>query len=175
MAEEDVKFVCWVTKGSEQEIREELEKIRKIREERGWYNCGYDGFIEVWRKRFKYRGISYEIAFLKYFSFDHEDPLSAKFNGKDGYLVLEYARDLPVWSDVHYIADSVGYEDWLWADTVDLDGTLEEMEKYLHKIAKRDIDWLLDEAIKHIDKQIEDLEKKKRKIQEIIKKIKKGD
>ena len=158
-----IKFLGYVLKRSEKEIREKLEEIRKKREGK-WEYYGKDGFIEIWRKKFEYRGVPYEIAAMKYFSFNKEDPLKAGLNKIGIHLVLEYCKG---WEEVHKLAENLGNVSWLWEDSLHAgqeDWTLEQMEEFLHITAIGDIDWLLDDSIKVINNQIKDLEEMRKKI-----------
>lgn len=134
-----------IFKKSKDDIEKEIEKIREKRE-RNWEKYGKDGFVEIWRKRYKYRGIEYEIACLKYFSFTKDNPLSAGLNKIGKHLVLENTnkeKDLVI-----FMRNVFNRNNWLWDDTLhaDMDWTEEHMEEWLHKRAKEDIDFLLDEA-----------------------------
>jgi len=121
---------------TEKEIREILEATRK--------DGGRCGFIELWRKRYVYRGIPYEIACLKYFSFDLPNPLDAKLNKTGVHCVLEYTKE---WEQTHKLLRKLDiYYDWLWEDTLhteQLDWTVEQMVNHLHEIAEKDIDFFL--------------------------------
>jgi len=158
-----IEFVGYIVKKSEEEIREELSRIRAEREGK-WYKYGLDGFIVIWRKRYRYRGIPYDIAALKYFSFNEKDPLSARLNKIGIHLVLEYTEE---WRDVHVLLDEWNlHSEWLWDDTLwdkMSDWSIEEMESYLHDRAKKDIDFLLDKAV-------EILESRVNRLKELIKK-----
>jgi len=163
----EVEFVGWILYRTEEEIRQILEEIRK-RREGNWYRYGKDGFIEVWRKLYRYKGVPYEIACLKYFDFNREDPLKAGLNKVGMHLVLEYTKD---WRDVHKLLESLDlYHFWLWEDTLHAfqkDWSLHEMEQWLHERAKRDIDFLIDEAVKVLEEKLNHLKKIVEKVKEV--------
>jgi hypothetical protein len=157
--------LIWQKVKTEGEIRGELERIRRERME-DWWRYGKDGTIELWRKTYAYRGVKYEIACLKYFSFSEPNPLDAKLLGSmSEYLVLEYAED---GEKIHEMLRDLGlYDEWLWSDTchTQFEGVpLEEQEKYLHERAKKDIDFLLDRAVSVLEEKVAEL---KRAIDEI--------
>jgi len=163
MDKSEIKEVEVVLQRDEKEVRKILEHIRKQRNKvyedgkSGWYKYGMDGLIEIWRKRYVYRGIPYEIACLKYFSFNQEDPLESGMNRIGMHCVLEYTQEF---KEVHDLLEERGvYDNWLWEDTLHAgqeDWSLEQMIDWLHDVAKRDIDFLLDEAIRELVKKIYD-------------------
>jgi len=138
-----------VRQRSLEDLRKELDMEKKAREGK-WDEYGVDGKVEVWRRRYVYRGVPYEIAMLKYFSFNEPDPLNAiGMNNIGAYCVLEYVDD-SVWKEVHQLLEELELKEcWLWEDTVHLgmeNWTIPEMVEWLHKRARKDIDFLLDDA-----------------------------
>jgi hypothetical protein len=144
---------------TEGEIRDELEQIRRSREG-NWMRYGRDGTVELWRKTYAYRGVKYEIACLKYFSFNEPDPLDARVLELGEWLVLEYTMDEAA---VHETLESLNlYHDWLYNDTCHTEFQnvpLEEQEKYLHEQAKKDIDFLLDRAVSVLEERASELKR----------------
>ena len=121
---------------SEKEIRRRLEET-----ERG----ENPSFIEIWRKRYVYRGIPYEIACVKH--------VGKKWNKAGMHCVLDPTEE---WEDVWQTFLLKGGMRWLWVDTlygeekrpVEKDWTVEQMVDYLHETAKRNIDFLWELAEK---------------------------
>jgi len=152
---------------SMKEVRQILEEIRK-RREGNWDRYGKDGSIELWRKVYVYRGVKYEIACMKYFSFNREDPLEAKILDMDRYLILKCTEDEEPIAEL--IEGLNLHQEWLYADTLHtqyIGMSLEEQEKALHQIAKQDIDWLLDQSVAILRQQLQ-------KLEEMIKKLGEG-
>jgi len=141
----------------EGEMTEE-EFQRKVEEYRRRWKPGMsrDGFIEVWRGRFSYRGIPYEIALLRYFSLN--DP-EAKLNRIGKHAVLEYPDELEELAE--FIREWFRKDEWLYRDTLhpgqeDWDENM--MIQQMHKEAKEHIDWLLDSSVNTLKKKVEELE-----------------
>lgn len=137
----------------EEEFRRKVEEIRREREATG--NQNRDGFVETWRHCFTYRGIPYEIALLRYFSFN--DP-NARLNRIGKHAVLEYPEPL---RELHnFIEATFGNSEWLFQDTLhgfQHDWTEQMMIKEMHERAKEDIDWLLDRAREELGKKLQTL------------------
>jgi hypothetical protein len=155
------------------EVMEVFEEIRRTREG-NWDRYGRDGGIELWRKTYIYRGVKYEIIRVKYFSFDKPNPLDAKILGSiSSYLLLEYTEDE---RDIAKALEELNLlNNWLWNDTCTSrfeNLSLEEHERYLHEVAKRDIDFLLDEALPLLERKVSELKEKIEKIKRCEKKIK---
>lgn len=148
---------------SEEEVRKKLSEIRRVRERGGWYRYGKDGAIRVLTVRYRHRGVPYEISKMVYFSFNHpEDPLKAEIRGRSHYYVLEYVDEHP-WNKVHRLLREYRIcDEWLWNDTLQLwaDNLSEEQQlERLHKVAREDIDFLLDEAVKKLLDRKKELER----------------
>ena len=150
----DIEFLGIVNERSDEEVQRLLEEIRRARE-RNWFKYGKDGIIEVWRKRYRYRGIPYEIACMQYFSFNCDNPLEAKINGVNRYLVLEYTKEYQL---LHDIADKFFDRlDWLWDDCLhsfQQGWSLTRMEEWLHERAKSDIDFAKDNMLKWLNEVV---------------------
>jgi len=137
---------------TEEEFRRKVEEYR-----RKWRpGLSRDGFIEVWRKRFSYRGIPYEIALFRYFSLN--DP-EAKLNRIGKHAVLEYPDELEELA--RFIREWFGKDEWLFRDTLhpgqeDWDENM--MIQQMHKEARECIDWLLDSSVNILRKKAEELE-----------------
>jgi len=134
-----------------EDLRKELEKVRQFREGK-WYEYGMDGTIEVWRRRYVYRGIPYEIAMLKYFTFNEPDPLNARgLNNLGAYCILEHVDE---WKEVEELLEELELkENWLWEDTLHPgmeNWPIPVMVQWLHERAKGDINFLLDEVPRRI-------------------------
>ena len=168
----EIQLIGQRVKGMDDVLRE-LEAIRHVRE-RDWERYGRDGGIELWRKTYMYRGIKYEIICVKYFSFNYPNPLDAKILGSiSSYLLLEYTEDE---RDIAEALEELNLtHEWLWNDTCSSrfeNLPLEEHERYLHEIAKQDINWLLDEALPLLERKVSELKEKIEKIRRCEEKIK---
>jgi hypothetical protein len=148
------------------EVKATLEQIRKERE-KNWICYGRDGIIELWRKNYMYRNVKYEIACVKYFSFNKPNPFDAEILGMSEYLVLEYTKDE---AEIAKMLESFNLcGEWLYKDTCHLQfqgAYLEEQEKQLHEQAKKDIDFLLDKAIPILKEKVAELERKVMELKE---------
>ena len=140
----------------EGEMTEE-EFQRKVEEYRRRWKPGMsrDGFIEVWRKRFFYRGIPYEIALLRYFNLNNPE---AKLSRTGKHAVLEYPDELEELA--RFVNMWLGEDDWLYRDTLlrGRDWDEEMMVQQMHKEARECIDWLLDSSVNILKKKAEELE-----------------
>jgi hypothetical protein len=100
---------------------------------------------EVWRKRYTYRGVPYEIACV-----DHKKHFGEAMNKIGRHYVLEYVRDAEVFKRVNEVLHRLRlHDDWLWEDTMHLNQENwndEEMINWLHERAREDIDFVLDKA-----------------------------
>lgn len=126
-----------------------------------------DGFIEVWRQRFSYSNIPYEIVLLRYYSFN--DP-NKRINKSGIHAVLEYPKELQELCDA--VKKLFPFSEWLYRDTLHTDQndwTKERMVQQMHDEAKVCIDWLLNKAIPQKLKQIEDLKKLIKKVKNVEK------
>jgi len=154
-----------------EDLKKELERVKRFREGK-WREYGRDGVIEVWRRRYVYRGVPYEIAMLKYFSFNEPEPLNAiGFNNIGAYCVLEYVRD-GVWNEVARLLRELELsERWLWEDTIHPDmenWTIPQMVEWLHKRAKEYIDFLLDDVETALEARIREMQEKAKRLSELI-------
>ena len=124
---------------SEEEIQRRLEELE--RKEEGERPL----FLEIWRKRYVYRGIPYEIECVKH--------VGKKWNKAGMHCALTCTEE---WKDVWEILLLEGRMRWLWVDTlhgdekwpVDKNWTVEQMVNYLHMTAERNINFLWELAEK---------------------------
>jgi len=124
---------------SEEEIQRKLEEFERMEENER------PPFLEIWRKRYVYRGIPYEIACWKH--------VGKKWNKAGMHCTLERTEE---WEDIWEVFLLVGRMRWLWVDTfygdenwpVEKDWTVEQMVNYLHETAERNINFLWELAEK---------------------------
>jgi len=152
------EFLGFLSKRSNKEISKALDVLRQAREGK-WHRYGKDGIIEVWRKKYRYRGMEYEVACMQYFSFNEKDPLEATIlDGINKYLILEYPNKYKI---VHDFAWNFLNGEWLWKDTAHSEfsgSSVEEMEEWIHKVAKEDIDYAKDTLLKQLGQEIEKIQ-----------------
>jgi hypothetical protein len=157
---------------TQDEVKDMLEQI-KLARTGNWIQYGRDGAIELWRKTYVYRNVKYEIACVKYFSFNESNPLDARVLGMDKYLILEYTEDEAQVADM--LKSFNLYNEWLYNDTcrTEFQGiSLEDQEKYLHERAKEDVDFLLDKAVPTLKKKVAELERKIRELERALTEVK---
>ena len=156
-----VEKIDW--KNIVKEIPEE-EQLRLLEKERRTRNIavyGKDGFIETWRKRFEYKGIPFELAILRYYTFDEGfTPLSGRVC--DRHVVVEFPEEI---RDLVDLQESVGVDEFLWHDT--LHSWTENMDLWqqlqvAYEMAIKDIDNLPE----LLQSKIHELEEKLQKLRE---------
>lgn len=151
--------IIWKTN---EEMNEALNK--RIKEWKDGYSK--DGYIQAGEGEFVYRGIKYLIRVLRYYN--HTDKfISMSSRISDKHVVVEYPEETkPI---VNLVQQAVEFSEFLYHDTLHSwndNQTCEEQIEECHRLAKEDIDNLLDgDYIKIVEKKIADL-------QEVIKKLK---
>jgi hypothetical protein len=159
---------------TEEEIKSQLEQIRRMRE-KDWDKYGRDGVIELWRKTYMYKGLKYDIACKKPFNFKKPNPLDAELFGKSKYLTLQYTDDEAEIAGM-LMSMNLHYE-WLCADTYDAEFQgvpFEELENLLHKRAKGDIDFLLNKAVRTLNRRVAKFKEMMQKVRREIRKQEEG-
>lgn len=153
---------------SEEKMQEELkERIESWRK-----GLSKDGYILSAEGKFAHRKITYLIIVLRYFN--HTDKFTKMSRRiSDSHVVVEYPKETRKILDLipREVETEFLYHDTLhsWNDKQTVGQQIEEC----HKLAKEDIDNLLDgEISKRIDESIEVLQNLKKKLNEGVKKIK---
>ena len=143
---------------------EQLKLLRKRRRE--WNPPeSKDGFIETWRKKFVYKGISFELAILRYYTLNKgfmplgEDKLS------DRHVVVERSKET---EDLISALDEDYIKEVLWYDTLHLWNEKQTLKEQLQEAYERAISDI-DDLPKLIDKKMKELKDKLRKLEELKK------
>ena len=153
---------------SERKMQEELKKIMESWK-RGFSK---DGYILSAEGKFVYRKIAYLIKVLRYYN--HTDKFTNMSRRiSDSHAVVEYPKETePILNLIPRDFES----EFLYHDTLHSYNDKQTTEKQIeecHKLAKQDIDNLLDGEIgKRIDEGIKRLQKVKKKLSGVINNIK---
>lgn len=133
---------------------EEFQKIvDKERETRNITKYGRDGIYTVWEKTYQYRGIKYNIIFLRYYQIDIPVNETTGWNQYQRHFVLEPPKETEKFTNLSH------NDEFLYRDTNHIwnqHQSLKEMFDEMVRLAHQDIDDLLDnipdEKEKHIRK-----------------------
>ncbi len=132
-----------------------------------------DGYILRAEGEFTYRGIAYLIKVLRYYNHTNKFTNIGRDRISDSHAIVEYP------DETKPILDIIPSEyecEFLFHDTLHSyndNQTMEEQVEVCHKLAKGDIDNLLDgEISKRIDEGIKRLQEIKKKLNKEVKKLK---
>jgi len=152
-------------------FKTEEEMQKELQERIDNYKSGYsrDGYVVRASGKFNYRGILYLINVLRYYNHTNRfTPMGQSIS--DSFANVEYPDETKLIVDI--IPNDYSYE-FLYHDTnhaYNENQTVEEKIKECHKLAKEDIDSLLDGKIsKEIDKGIQKLQEVKDNLNKKIK------
>ncbi len=158
--------LIWKT---EEEMQEELKKRIDS------YKPGdsKDGYVLSAEGTFVYRGIAYLVKVIRYFNHTNKFTAIGRDRISDSHAIVEYPNEtkplvelIPQDYSCEFLYHDTNHS---WNDKQ----TVEEQIKECHKLAKADIDNLLDgEISKKINEGIEALQKIKDKLDKIVKKTK---
>lgn len=152
---------------SEEDQKKEVATIKQTRSK----DYGRDGYVECAKGVFIYRGIKYLIRVVMYFNYDDGFKPIGSNRISDKHALVEHPENDPE-SKALFDALYEFHSEFLYHDTQhfynDKMNTEEQIDD-AHRMAKTDIDWLLDgTVIEEIDKKIKDLQKKREKIRNLI-------
>ena len=156
---------------SEEEMQKELkERIKSWKK-----GYGRDGKILSAEGKFVHKGVYYLIMVLRYYNFDDGFTNMGRDRISDSHAVVEYPDETKPIIDLipNEFESEFLYHDTLhgWNDKQ----TIEQQIEVCHKLAKEDIDNLLNgEISKRIDEGIKRLEEIKKKLNEGVRKLKNG-
>ena len=155
--------------------KSEIEMQKELKKKIESWKKGFskDGYILSATGKFTYRKIVYLIKVLRYYN--HTDKFTNMGNRiSDSHVVVEYPKETKPILD---LIPSDFETEFLYHDTLHSHNdkqTIEEQIQECHKLAKQDIDNLLDgEISKRIDEGIKILQKVKKKLINSIYGIKK--
>lgn len=158
-----------ITYKTEEEMQKELQERIKSRKS----GSGKDGYIIYGESNFTYREIVYLVRVLRYYNHTDKFTKISRDRISDCHAVVEHP------DETKPIIELIPYDyscEFLFHDTLHSyndNQTIEEQVEECHRLAKQDIDNLLDgEISKRIDEGIKALQNVKDKLEQGVKKLK---
>ena len=125
------------------EVKEktEEEQLKELKIKKKYWKKGYskDGFIEIWRKKYKYKGIAFELAILRYYDLTTNKFKPINNRKCDKHCVVEYPEET---KKLKNKIDELEYNEFLYHDTLHSwndKQTLNEQLQYAYITAIEDI------------------------------------
>lgn len=125
-------------------IETQEEMMAQVAERKKSYKPGQskDGMIQVGRKKYTYKGVSYEIAILRYFTLNELNfqPMSRRVTSY--HAVVEYPEETrPLVSLIEEFHSEYLYHDTLHSHNDNQ--TIEQQVEECHRLARQDIDLIV--------------------------------